>query len=88
MNDIRNETLNRCYEIAGYKDLPIKEKNEIYDRMKEKIELERSAADVPIPLHCDECPYNNGFSAWPENRKPCGNFRCLLMDEYDDDEEI
>ena len=30
---IWSEVLNRCYSIPGYKELPLTEKNRIYDRM-------------------------------------------------------
>ena len=36
--DIRTMTLKKCYEIAGYKDLPLAEKNRIYDATKKEIE--------------------------------------------------
>lgn len=35
---IRNETLNRCYAIENYKDLPLKEKNRIYDQIRKEVE--------------------------------------------------
>lgn len=39
--DIRRKTLNACYQIPGYEDLPLNEKNAIYDAIRkifEKIE--------------------------------------------------
>lgn len=34
MEDVRIATLRRCYAMEGYKDLPLKEKNKVYDREK------------------------------------------------------
>jgi len=34
---IRNETLKKCYEIKGYKDLSLDDKNKIYDKMKNNL---------------------------------------------------
>ena len=34
---IRNETLKKCYEIKGYKDLSLSDKNKIYDKIKNSI---------------------------------------------------
>ena len=31
---IRNKALDRCYAIPGYVDLPLEEKNKIYEKMK------------------------------------------------------
>jgi len=31
---VRNETLKKCYEISGYKNLSLNEKNKIYDTLK------------------------------------------------------
>lgn len=28
--------------------------------------------------NCEECAMNEGFSAWPENRLPCGQFHCWV----------
>lgn len=28
--------------------------------------------------NCAECPYNEGFSEWPGNRLPCGQFHCWV----------
>lgn len=28
--------------------------------------------------NCEECPMNEGFEAWPETRKPCGQFNCWV----------
>lgn len=35
--NIRDEVLRRCYEIEGYKDLPLDEKSRIYDRIKQEV---------------------------------------------------
>ena len=37
---IRTEALNRCYAIEGYKDLPLEEKNKIYDKIVKEVEQE------------------------------------------------
>jgi len=37
---IRTETLKRCYAMDGYKDLPLAEKNKIYDRIIVEVEKE------------------------------------------------
>ena len=37
---IREETLKRCYAMDGYKDLPLAEKNKIYDRVIVEVEKE------------------------------------------------
>lgn len=37
---IRNITLERCYKIDGYEELPRKEKNIIYDRIREEVSRE------------------------------------------------
>ena len=29
-------------------------------------------------MNCEECPENGHFSAWPENRLPCGQFHCWV----------
>ena len=34
---IRNEALKKCYEIKGYKDLSLVDKNKIYDKIKNSI---------------------------------------------------
>ena len=39
--DIRTATLKRCYEMEGYADLPLEEKNRIYDATRKEIEEER-----------------------------------------------
>ena len=28
--------------------------------------------------NCKECTMNEGFSAWPESRLPCGQFHCWV----------
>lgn len=28
--------------------------------------------------NCDICPQNEGFSSWPGNQLPCGQFRCWV----------
>ena len=38
---VRNETLNRCYAIDGYADLPANEKCAVYDEMLERVREER-----------------------------------------------
>ena len=35
---IRSEALRRCYSIPGYKELPLAEKNKIYDRIVKEVE--------------------------------------------------
>lgn len=37
---LRNMTLERCYKIKGYEELPLKEKNLVYDRIREEISRE------------------------------------------------
>ena len=37
---IRNKTLERCYSIPGYAELPRKVKNAVYDNVKLMIEKE------------------------------------------------
>ena len=37
---IRNITLDRCYAMEGYAELPIMEKNKIYDRIRKEVEKE------------------------------------------------
>lgn len=37
---IRNKTLDICYSIDGYEKLPLKEKNKIYDRIREEVSRE------------------------------------------------
>ena len=32
--------------------------------------------------NCEECAMNEGFSAWPETRLPCGQFHCPLLGGY------
>lgn len=39
MASVREETLKRCYAIEGYADLPLEEKNRIYDEVKEEVLL-------------------------------------------------
>ena len=34
---VRRETLDRCYNMDGYKDLPTAEKNKVYDRIKAEV---------------------------------------------------
>lgn len=34
---VRGEILRRCYDIEGYEDLPLDEKNKIYDRIKQEV---------------------------------------------------
>ena len=36
-DELRNMTLDRCYAIPGYADLPIAQKNIIYDRTRSEI---------------------------------------------------
>ena len=36
--DIRTIALRKCYEMDGYRDLPLAEKNRIYDATKKEIE--------------------------------------------------
>lgn len=36
----RHLTLDRCYAIPGYENLPIEEKNRIYDKILKKIKKE------------------------------------------------
>lgn len=36
--DIRTMTLRKCYETEGYADLPLEEKNKVYDRTRKEIE--------------------------------------------------
>lgn len=42
---IRTEALNRCYNITGYADLPLQEKNRIYDREQLIVSIARFAYD-------------------------------------------
>ena len=37
---IRNRTLEKCYSIPGYAELPLKEKNTMYDNFRLMIETE------------------------------------------------
>ena len=37
---IRSETLKRCYDLPGYKELPLEYKNLIYDKIKLEVEKE------------------------------------------------
>lgn len=37
---LRNETLNRCHAMNGYSELPLAEKNKVYDQVKKQIEKE------------------------------------------------
>ena len=37
---VRSKALKRCYEIPGYKDLPLEYKNLIYDKIIKDIESE------------------------------------------------
>ena len=39
-DNIRRRTLERCYSIPGYADLPRKEKNAVYDNVRLMIEKE------------------------------------------------
>ena len=39
---IRNETLKKCYEIKGYKDLSLSDKNKIYDKVRNSIVQKQS----------------------------------------------
>ena len=39
--DIRTITLKKCYSMEGYADLPLEEKNRIYDATRKEIEEER-----------------------------------------------
>ena len=39
--DVRNETLKRCCAMENYADLPLAEKNRIYDGIRKQIEAER-----------------------------------------------
>lgn len=39
--DIRTITLKICYSMEGYEDLPLKEKNRIYDATKKEIEKKK-----------------------------------------------
>lgn len=41
--DIRTKALNQCYAMEGYKDLPLEEKNRIYDAVKAIIEEKEKA---------------------------------------------
>lgn len=36
--DIRTITLKKCYSMEGYEDLPLEEKNRIYDATRKEIE--------------------------------------------------
>lgn len=36
--DIRTITLKKCYSMKGYEDLPLEEKNRIYDAIRKEIE--------------------------------------------------
>lgn len=38
---IREETLNRCYAMENYADLPHAEKNRIYDSVRKEVENSR-----------------------------------------------
>lgn len=42
---IRTEALNRCYSIPGYADLPLQEKNRLYDRENLTVSIARFAYD-------------------------------------------
>ena len=37
---IRSEALHRCYSMENYKDLPLNEKNKIYDKIVKEVEAE------------------------------------------------
>ena len=37
---IRNKTLEKCYSIPGYNNLPLKVKNSVYDNVRLRIEKE------------------------------------------------
>ena len=37
---IRNKTLEKCYSIPGYDELPLKMKNAVYDNVRLSIEKE------------------------------------------------
>ena len=37
---IRSKTLDRCYNIPGYAEKSIEEKNKIYDKIKAEVEAE------------------------------------------------
>ena len=38
--NLRTETLRRCYAMEGYEALPLAEKNKIYGRTKQQVEME------------------------------------------------
>ena len=37
---IRLRTLEKCYSIHGYAELPLKEKNAVYDKVRLDVEME------------------------------------------------
>ena len=39
-DNIRCRTLEKCYAIPGYAELPLKEKNAVYDKVRLMIEKE------------------------------------------------
>ena len=39
-DNIRRRTLEKCYSIPGYDELPLKEKNTVYDTVRLMIEKE------------------------------------------------
>lgn len=40
--DIRITALKMCYQIEGYEDLPLEEKNAVYDAIKAELEKKKS----------------------------------------------
>jgi hypothetical protein len=40
--DIRIAALKKCYSMEGYADLPLTEKNKIYDSVKAELEKKKS----------------------------------------------
>jgi hypothetical protein len=45
---VRSETLNRAYAVNGYIDMPLAEKNRIYDEIQKEIIAELAAMGIEM----------------------------------------
>ena len=50
----------------------------VYMESKEAREYKEFMFNEENSMNCENCPENHGFSAWPENRLPCGQFHCWV----------
>ena len=68
---VRAETLRRCYAVPGYEDLPLSEKNRIYDETRAAVEKETAAPEkTRAPWAVDKDLLRAEYAkVWPRSEK-------------------